>query len=110
MIAVRPMRPDDWPAVRRIYAEGIATGLATFETAAPDWPAWNASHLEACRLVATGGGGLAGRAGLRPVSDRCVYAGVAEVSVYVGEASRGQGVGRVLLDALVAASERHGLW
>ena len=110
MIAVRPMRPDDWPAVRRIYAEGIATGLATFETAAPDWPAWNASHLEACRLVATGDGGLAGWAALSPVSDRCVYAGVAEVSVYVGEASRGQGVGRVLLDALVAASERHGLW
>ena len=110
MIAVRPLEPDDWPAVRRIYAEGIATGLATFETAAPDWPAWNATHLEACRLVATCDGLLAGWAALSPVSDRCVYAGVAEVSVYVGEASRGRGVGRALLDALVAASERHGLW
>jgi len=104
------MAPDDWPDVRRIYEEGIATDLATFETAAKPWPDWDASHLPAGRFVAVRDGRIAGWAALSGVSDRCVYAGVAEVSVYVSADARGQGVGRGLLEVLVAASEQQDLW
>lgn len=104
------MRPEDWPAVRAVYVEGIRTGSATFETDAPDWEAWHAAHLPDCRLAARLNGVVAGWAALTPVSGRCVYAGVAEVSVYVAEAARGQGIGRALLAALVSESERCGLW
>lgn len=107
---IEPMVARDWPVVRAIYVQGIATGLATFETEAPDWPAWNAAHLPDCRLVARAEGDVVGWAALTPVSGRCVYAGVAEVSVYVAEGVRGQGVGRALLVALVKASEAVGLW
>lgn len=109
-IAVRPMRDADGPAVLAIYGEGIATGHATFETDVPAWEAWDRAHLEV-RLVAEDGAGRPlGWAALSPVSDRCAYRGVAEVSVYVADAARGRGVGRVLLEALVAASEARGLW
>lgn len=104
------MRKRDWPAVQAIYAEGIATGLATFETDLPEWSAWDNSHLQAPRLVMRAGERLAGWAALSPVSERCVYGGVAEVSVYVAEADRGQGVGKALLTELVARSEANGLW
>jgi L-amino acid N-acyltransferase YncA len=107
---IRAMAPTDWPAVRRIYEEGIATGLATFETAAPSWERWNEGHLDQGRLAAIGDEEVLGWAALSGVSDRCVYAGVAEVSVYVAEAARGQGVGRALLAALIEASERAGIW
>jgi phosphinothricin acetyltransferase len=100
----------DWPAVREIYREGIATGNATFETEPPEWPQWDAKHLPHSRLVARTGGGVVGWAALSPVSARPVYRGVAEVSLYVAEAARGQGVGRTLLAALVAESARHGIW
>ena len=83
-IEIRPLRPEDWGPVRRIYEEGIATGDATFETEAPGWETWDAGHLDACRLVAEGEGRIVGWAALAPVSGRCVYGGVAEVSVYVG--------------------------
>lgn len=120
-LKIRAMRSDDWAAVRAIYEEGIASGHATFETTAPSWEAWDASHLTTCRLVAirvladpaeaaTPSDCLIGWAALTPVSGRCVYAGVAEVSVYVAAALRGSGVGRRLLDALVTQSERQGLW
>ena len=109
------MRDEDWEQVRSIYLEGIMTGHATFETDAPSWERWNASHLRGCRLVARGSdsgisGGIVGWAALSPVSERCVYSGVAEVSVYVGEKGRGHGTGRALLDALVEASEKCGIW
>jgi phosphinothricin acetyltransferase len=106
------MRDDDWEQVRAIYLEGIATGDATFETGAPLWEKWDAAHLRDCRLVArsNSSGRAVGWAALSPVSDRCVYAGVAEVSVYVGEKGRGHGTGRALLRALVEASERRGIW
>jgi phosphinothricin acetyltransferase len=96
--------------VRAIYEEGIAGGDATFETAAPSWNAWDASHLPAHRVVARRDGDVVGWAALSPVSERCVYAGVAEVSVYVAWAARGQGVGRALLGELVRSSESAGIW
>ncbi len=109
-IGIRPLVPDDWPRIRAIYEQGIATGDATFETEAPDWEVWNRSHLASCRLVAEQEGRVVGWAALSPVSDRCAYGGVGEVSVYVDEAGRGRGIGSALMEALVAASEREGLW
>ena len=109
-MAVRAMETADWPAVREIFAQGIDSGDATFETAPPGWEEWDAAHLSAPRLVATVDGAVAGWAALSPVSERCVYGGVAEVSVYVGNAHAGRGVGTALLTRLVAESERVGLW
>lgn len=105
------MSPGDWPHVRAIYAEGIATGNATFETEPPSWEAWDAAHLREARLIARDALGVVlGWAALTPVSGRCVYAGVGDLSVYVAAAARGRGVGRLLLQGLVEASERAGLW
>ena len=105
-----PMTAADWPAVREIYAQGIATGNATFEKSPPEFETWDRGHLAACRLIARNGDEVAGWAALIPVSGRCVYAGVAEVSVYVGEVVRGQGIGLKLLNALVEESEKSGIW
>ncbi|MDT5263326.1 MAG: hypothetical protein QOC61_2330 [Acidobacteriota bacterium] len=108
---VEKMLPGHWESVRAIYVEGLATGHATFETGATDWLRWDASHLSPCRLVALADGGVvAGWAALSPVSARKVYAGVAEVSVYVAEEFRGARVGRKLLEALIEESEAEGLW
>jgi L-amino acid N-acyltransferase YncA len=107
---IDPLLSADWAKVRAIYLEGIATAQATFETEAPSWDEWNASHLPVCRLAARQADRLIGWAALSPVSRRRCYAGVAEVSVYVAAAQRGQGVGKELLQALVAASERYGIW
>ena len=104
------MTAQDWDAVRSIYLEGIATGNATFETGAPDWENWDAGHLRHSRLAARRNGAVAGWAALSPVSGRCVYAGVAEVSVYVAAAARGQGAGRQLLASLIVESEKNGIW
>lgn len=109
-LSLEPMRPEDWPRVREIYEAGIATGHATFETRAPDWESWDASHLKECRLVARAGGEVAGWAALSPVSSRCVYAGVAETSVYVDPRRSGRGLGSALLGALAEASEQAGYW
>ena len=110
-LSVEKMLPEHWPEVRAVYEEGLATGDATFETEAPDWERWDATHLRACRLVALAEGTrVAGWAALSPVSARKVYAGVAEVSVYVGAAFRGRGVGRALLETLVRESESEGIW
>ncbi len=109
-LVVRPLEPVDWPAVRRIYEEGIATGNATFEVAAPSWESWDAGHLATCRLVAVDGHRLLGWTALSPTSRRSVYAGVVEEAVYVAAEARGRGVGRALLEAVVAASEREGIW
>ncbi len=107
---IEPMTVANWDAVRAIYLEGIATRNATFETSAPEWEKWDSSHRADCRLVARQGSGILGWAALSPVSGRCVYAGVAEVSIYITAAARGQGVGRALLTQLVNESEAAGLW
>lgn len=110
MLTIAPMDPAHWPAVRRIYEEGMATLMATFETEAPDWAAWDAGYLTAPRLVARLGEEVVGWAALLPVSSRVCYRGVAEVSVYVAATARGHGVGRALLASLIPSSEAAGLW
>ena len=109
-VAVDGMRRADWTHVRRIYEEGLATGDASFETAAPAWRSWDAAHLASPRLVARIGADLAGWAALVPVSSRCVYGGVVEDSVYVAAAARRRGVGRALLERLVTCAEDAGIW
>ncbi len=109
-VRLRPLVTADWPAVRAIFEAGMATGHATLETTAPTWEAWDAAHHPEPRLGATVEDALAGWAALSPVSRRPVYRGVAELSVYVAEQRRGQGVGIALLEALILASERHGFW
>lgn len=104
------MADEDWPAVRDIYAEGIATGDATFETEPPSLERFRATHLPALSLVAERDGQIVGWTAAGLVSDRCAYAGVAEHSVYVAASDRGTGVGRALLEALIEASEQHGIW
>ncbi|HEY2359960.1 MAG TPA: GNAT family N-acetyltransferase [Candidatus Angelobacter sp.] len=104
------MKEQDWPTVSKIYEEGIATGNATFEKSIPDWQKWDTSHLRTCRLVARSVHEVLGWAALTPVSGRCVYAGVAEVSVYVAHRARGQKIGTKLLRALVESSEQEGIW
>ena len=109
-IEIRGLRPVDWPEAARIYEQGIRTGHATFETSVPSWAEWDAAHLEEHRLVAVLDGRLAGWVALSRVSSRCVYAGVAEHSVYVAAEARRRGVGRELLAALIDSSERGGIW
>jgi L-amino acid N-acyltransferase YncA len=104
------MTPADWEQVRTIYLEGIVSGQATFEVEAPSWGEWDAGHHPFARLVARSDGQAVGWAALSPVSRRRCYAGVAEVSIYVGAAHRGRGIGRQLLLAAIAESERHGIW
>src|ERR1041384_5302725 len=100
-VTIAEMQAADWPRVRAIYLAGIATGQATFETDAPEWAVWDAAHLPTPRLVARIGAEVAGWAALSRVSSRCVYAGVGEVSVYVGADYRGKGLGRALLATLI---------
>ncbi len=104
------MTAPDWPAVAAIHAEGIATGNATFETAPPSWEEWDGAHLPDQRLVATAGGEVVGWAALAPASSQRAFRGVAQNSVYVAERARGRGVGRVLLEALIASAEAAGIW
>ena len=109
-VTTEALRPEDWPAVRAIYSEGIEGRNATFETRAPSWAEWDAGRCSDCRLVARVGGVVAGWAALTPVSPRAAYAGVAETSVYVAAAHRSRGIGGELLRDLVAASEKAGVW
>jgi L-amino acid N-acyltransferase YncA len=109
-VEIRHLRPGDWPEVARIFGEGIATGNATFETEVPSWEEWDAAHLAEHRFVAERDGRVVGWIAVVRVSPRECYAGVAEVSAYVGEESRGEGVGAELLAALVESSERGGIW
>ena len=109
-LVLDPLTPADWPAVRAIYLEGIATRQATFETEAPEWEVWDRAHLPFCRLAARVDSDLAAWAALSPVSARQCYSGVAEVSVYVAAAHRACGIGRALLQALIVDLAKHGIW
>jgi len=104
------MSASDWEQVRAIYLEGIRSGDSTFETEAPAWEQWDDAHLQVARLAARDGERVLGWAALSPVSKRRVYRGVAELTVYVSETARGRGLGRALLEALIAESERNGIW
>ncbi|HNW87180.1 MAG TPA: N-acetyltransferase family protein [Candidatus Limiplasma sp.] len=107
---ITDMQPTDWDQVASIYSEGIQTGIATFQAEVPVWEKWNQSHSQSCRLVAVSEAGVLGWAALTPVSDRCVYAGVADVSIYIGQRYRGQGVGQALMTELIRRSEQEGFW
>jgi L-amino acid N-acyltransferase YncA len=107
-VTIRDLRPDDWPAVRQIYLDGIRSGLASFETEAPSWEEWDRKHT--LRLVATDDDRVLGWAALAPVSSRRCYRGVAEDTIYVAAAARGRGVGGRLLGALVERAEQDGVW
>jgi phosphinothricin acetyltransferase len=109
-IALDDLRPEHWPEVARIYADGIATGNATFETDVPPWERWDEAHLPDHRFVAMRGPEVVGWVAVTPVSDRCVYGGVVENSVYVAASVRGQGAGRLLLERLIASTEAAGIW
>ena len=107
---IETMLPQHWQPVKKIYEEGIATGNATFQTTAPEWEEWDAAHVKNSRLVAVENNEVLGWAALTAVSGRCVYAGVGEISVYVAAAVRGKGIGKKLLQALIAASEKNNFW
>jgi len=109
-ISIDTMQPEDWPSVRAIYLQGVATQNATFETDAPEWETWDRGHLNICRFVIRESGNVVAWAALSPVSKRKVYAGVAEVSIYVVESARGKGFGKTLLKTLVESSEKAGIW
>lgn len=107
---VEQMKTSDWKQVADIYTEGINTKIATFQSVAPDWEEWNKGHCESCRLVAKADDTILGWAALSPVSSRCVYSGVAEVSIYIGEKYQGYKVGTALLEKLIELSEENGYW
>tara|TARA_R110002051_G_scaffold183009_3_gene252506 strand:- start:348 stop:848 length:501 start_codon:yes stop_codon:yes gene_type:complete len=109
-ITIRKMSATDWDSVAGIYKEGIATGFATFETTVPSFETWDKAHMNSCRLVEKISNTILGWVALSPVSNRCVYGGVAEVSVYISKASRGKGIGKLLLKHLIDASEQDGIW
>jgi L-amino acid N-acyltransferase YncA len=109
-VTIKPMLQEDWEQVKQIYESGIATGIATFETTAPSWEKWNDGHLIFSRIVAIVNNEVVGWAALSPVSSRCVYGGVAEVSVYLADTHKGKGIGKLLLQSLITESESNGIW
>jgi len=109
-IVVRPLLIKDWTSVSKIYADGIATGIATFETEVPDWKTWNNKFVDSCRIVAIQDKSVVGFAVLSLVSKRYVYRGVAEVTLYVDKDYHGNGIGKILLEELIKQSEEHGFW
>lgn len=107
---IREMSEKDWPEAGQIYQQGIETGLATLQPDCPSFAEWDQAHLKACRLIAAEEEKVVGWAALTPVSGRCAYAGVAEVSVYIAPDSWGKGIGKALLMELVRRSEEEGFW
>jgi L-amino acid N-acyltransferase YncA len=107
---LRPLEPEDWPAVSEIYWDGMRDGLATFETEVPSWDVWDGVHLHHHRLVAEILGEVVGFSALAHVSNRRCYSGVAENSVYVARDARGLGIGRALLETLIEDAEEAGIW
>ncbi|MDP4224547.1 MAG: N-acetyltransferase family protein, partial [Bacteroidota bacterium] len=109
-VIIDKMTGNDWADVARIYSSGIATGNATFENKVPDWTTWNNAHRKDCRLIARISSKIVGWAALSDVSERCVYSGVAEVSIYVDPEYHGRGIGDRLLKSLIKESEAQGIW
>ena len=107
---IEKLTENHWPEVKAIYGSGLATGIASFSHNIPDWDAWDKTHVKSCRLVAIEDGGVLGWAASTAISDHCVFAGVAEVSVYIAESSRGKGIGKKLLNELVKLSEDNNFW
>ncbi|MFX1254409.1 MAG: GNAT family N-acetyltransferase [Promethearchaeota archaeon] len=107
---VEQLKKEHWKTIRSIYQEGIATGNATFETEVPEWKEWDKNHLKICRLVAKKEDQVIGWAAISPVSDRLVYSGVGEVSIYITATAQGQGLGHILLRAVIDESEKEGIW
>lgn len=110
MTTLHKMQSGDWEAVKQIYEEGIASSNATFQQQAPGWEDWNKGHLPHSRIIAKENGKIVGWAALTPVSGRCVYAGVAEISVYVNDKAKGKGLGKQLLQKLIEESEANNIW
>jgi L-amino acid N-acyltransferase YncA len=106
-VRISQLEETHWPQVKKIYEEGIIGGNATFQTASPSWEEWDRGHIKTCRLIAINEN-VIGWAALSPISERAVYAGVAEVSIYVQ--TQGQGIGSLLLNELIKQSEQHGFW
>lgn len=104
------MKESDWDQVKQIYLDGIRTGIATFQTEAPEWEEWDKVHVLSCRIVARSEDFILGWAALSPTSSRCCYKGIGEVSIYVSESSKGQGIGTALLQRLISESEINGFW
>ncbi len=109
-IRIESFEKTNWPAIASIYAEGINTGIATFETVVPDWETWDSAHIKSCRIMATIENKIVGWAALSPVSKREVYKGVVEVSIYITSKYRGKGIGKLLLSSLIKQSEEEGFW
>ncbi len=109
-LKIREMRKDDWDAVAAIYQEGINIEIATFQTEVPSYESWDQGHIKSCRLVVTAKDQVIGWAALSPCSTRCVFAGVAEVSIYIKDGYRRKNVGETLLAALIAETEKEGYW
>lgn len=107
---IEAMKSSDWEQVKSIYLEGIKTGLATFQTEVPTWEIWDNGHLSSCRLVARSENGILGWVALSPTSSRNCYKGVVEVSVYISEQYKGQGIGTALLTNLIRQSEENEIW
>ncbi|MDV3428859.1 MAG: N-acetyltransferase family protein [Bacillota bacterium] len=107
---IEEMKESDWEQVSNIYLDGIKTGIATFQTEAPSWEDWDKGHIRSCRFVAKSRNKVLGWAALSPTSSRCVYKGVAEVSIYIGKECKGQGIGTALLAHLIKESEKNGFW
>lgn len=109
-LRIREMRDTDWEAVASIYGEGIETNIATFQREVPNYETWDKSHIKSCRIVAEDNGQVVGWVALTAISNRCVYAGVAEVSIYIKSDCRGKGIGEKLLQDVITASEKEGFW
>lgn len=110
-VELKAMLPEHWDMVRFIYERGIATGNATFQTAAPaSWDEWDKGHLLHSRFVAVAGGKVVGWVALSPTSARHCYRGVCEISIYIDDAFQGKGIGSALMKAVIRSSEEHGIW
>ncbi|SEM42859.1 phosphinothricin acetyltransferase [Chryseobacterium taichungense] len=107
---IRSITKDNFPEAVEIYKQGLATNIATFQNDPPEWEDWDKAHLDFCRISIYDNDTMLGWTSLTPVSSRCVYAGVAEVSVYVAQDARGKGIGKILLNELITQSEENGIW